>query len=184
VLFLDLGGYTELSETVEAEKLNFFIEMYFSSFLDDIQTNRGDINETAGDSFMVIFQDEDPCLHALNAVHTGLSIQKKVQKINQDLEGHLPPFIVNVGINSGNALVGSTLFEGVGGTRLTYTASGPVTNVAARIAQLASKGEIFVAEDTALRVRDQITLKDRGPQKLKNVGEPIRVFEVLEAGKN
>jgi hypothetical protein len=58
VLFLDLAGYTRLSETLEAERMNFFIEMYFSSFLDDIHQNDGDINETAGDGLMVIFQDE------------------------------------------------------------------------------------------------------------------------------
>ena len=153
--------------------------MYFSSFIDDIQANRGDINETAGDSLMVIFQDKDPSQHALNAVNTGLRIKEKVQKINQDLKDHFPPFIVNFGINSGNALVGSTLFEGVTGTRLTYTASGPITNIAARVAQLASRGEILVAENTAARVRDWIILKDLGPQKLKNEGDRIRVFEVL-----
>jgi hypothetical protein len=52
VLFLDLAGYTRLSETLEAERMNFFIEMYFSSFLDDIHQNDGDINETAGDGLM------------------------------------------------------------------------------------------------------------------------------------
>ncbi|MBF0509029.1 MAG: hypothetical protein HQK57_08900, partial [Deltaproteobacteria bacterium] len=47
VLFLDIAGYTSLSETVELNWMNHLIERYFSSFLDDIYQNKGDINETA-----------------------------------------------------------------------------------------------------------------------------------------
>ena len=182
VLFLDLAGYTRLSETLEAERMNFFIEMYFSSFLDDIHQNNGDINETAGDGLMVIFQDEEKTLHAENAVKTALAIQEKVRSINQDLDGHFQPLAVNIGINSGGALVGSTCFEGITGTRFTFTASGPVTNLAARIGQLASNGEILVGEETAKRTQERFSLRDLGPKGLKNVKEPVRIFQVLGEG--
>jgi hypothetical protein len=61
VLFLDIAGYTSLSETLDKESMNYLVERYFSSFLDDIYAKRGDINETAGDGLMIIFQDDDPC---------------------------------------------------------------------------------------------------------------------------
>jgi len=179
VLFLDLAGYTRMSEKLDAEKMNLFIEMYFSSFLDDIHQHNGDINETAGDGLMVIFQDEEKTQHAVNAVRTAIAIQEKVRSINRDLEGHFQPILVNIGINSGNALVGSTCFEGITGSRFTFTASGPLTNLAARIGALARNGEILVGEETAMRTREKFSFKDLGPQELKNVGEPIRVFQVL-----
>jgi class 3 adenylate cyclase len=43
VLFLDIAEYTRLSETVDAPRMNALIERYFSSFLDDIYQNHGDI---------------------------------------------------------------------------------------------------------------------------------------------
>jgi class 3 adenylate cyclase len=180
VVFLDLAGYTTLSERFETERMNLFIEMYFSSFLDDIHRNKGDINETAGDGLMIIFQDEDETNHATNAVNTALSIQERVRCINQDLDGHFQEFTVNVGINSGPALVGSTRFEGITGTRLTYTASGPVTNVAARIGKLARDGEILIGEETARRAQREFALEDLGLKTLKNVRKPVRVYRVLE----
>jgi len=43
ILFLDIAGYTSLSETLDQEKVNSIVERYFSSFLDDMYANRGDI---------------------------------------------------------------------------------------------------------------------------------------------
>jgi class 3 adenylate cyclase len=107
---------------------------------------------------MVIFQDEEKAQHAANAVKTAIAIQEKVRSINQDLEEHFQPLLVNIGINSGSALVGSTCFEGITGTRFTFTASGPVTNVAARIGQLAANGEILIGKETAKRTQEKVKI--------------------------
>jgi class 3 adenylate cyclase/HAMP domain-containing protein len=184
VLFLDVAGYTKMSEQVAFDEMNFLIERFFSAFLDDIYQNKGDINETAGDGLMIIFQDEDPVGHALNAVKTGLAIEKKVEQVNREEAGRFPQVIINIGINSGIALVGSSRFEGLAGTRWTFTASGPVTNVAARIGALATQGEIYVGEETDRRVRSRFQMKDIGPQTLKNVKEPVLVYQVLAEKPN
>ncbi len=180
ILFLDVAGYTRMSEHATTGRMNFLIECYFSAFLDDIYQNQGDINETAGDGLMIIFQDQDPKQHALNAVRTAAAIRRKVAEVNQDLEDIGELVQVNIGINSGMAMVGSSRFEGVGGDRWTYTASGPVTNIAARIGAKATEGRIFIGQETARRVEGRFTLQDRGDFKLKNVEQPVRVFEVLE----
>lgn len=179
VLFLDVAGYTKMSEQVAFDEMNFLIERFFSAFLDDIYRNKGDINETAGDGLMIIFQDKDLVRHAMNAVKTGLAIEKKVEQVNREEAGRFPPVTINIGINSGIALVGSSRFEGLAGTRWTFTASGPVTNVAARIGALATQGEIYVGGETARRVRSRFQMKDIGPQTLKNVKEPVLVYQVL-----
>src|SRR5215475_8912822 len=59
VLFLDITGYTRLSEQLPPEVLNRLVERYFSTFLDRIHEAGGDINETTGDGFMAIFQAAD-----------------------------------------------------------------------------------------------------------------------------
>jgi class 3 adenylate cyclase len=178
VLFVDIANYTRMSERVEAPYMNALIERYFSSFLDDIYQNQGDINETAGDGLMIIFQNPDPGQHARHAVRTAVAVQRKVQSLNQELAGRFEPIVVNVGINSGLAAVGSTRFEGVAGTRWTFTASGPVTNVAARIGSLATHGEVLAGEETANRIRDEFPLCDLGEHHLKNVSKAVRVYRV------
>jgi len=180
VLFLDIAGYTRMSEKVAAEQMNFLIERYFSSFLDDIHRNQGDINETAGDGLMIIFQNEKRRENALNAVSTAVSIQGKVAAINQDNQGRFEPVAVNIGINSGVCSVGSTCFESVSGTRWTYTASGSVTNTAARIGALASGGKVYIGNETKRRVAQDFEVLDLGEHKLKNVSAPVRVWEVAK----
>jgi class 3 adenylate cyclase len=179
VLFLDIAGYTRLSERVAQEKVNYLVQTYFSSFLDVILQNHGDINETAGDGLMIIFRNEDAQLHAANAVRAAIGIRQKTGLINEAHLGLYDPVTVNMGINSGQASVGSTRFEGVAGARWTYTASGPVTNTAARISALASDGAILAGEETYRRVRHAFHLDPVGTHQLKNIRHAIHVYRVL-----
>jgi class 3 adenylate cyclase/rubredoxin len=178
VLFLDVAGYTSISETQSRDKVSFIIEKYFSSFLDIIYVYGGDINETAGDGLMVIFQG-DPKETALSAVKAAQEIRNKTLEINEELKGRFLPVEINMGINSGTAGVGMSRFSGSAGTRMTFTASGPVTNLAARIASAAKHGDILVGPETALRVRDDIRLYDRGLMHFKNVIKPVDVFSLV-----
>jgi class 3 adenylate cyclase len=81
-------------------------------------------------------------------------------------------------VNSGAAAVGATKIEGTAGTRWTYTASGPVTNVAARLAALGAGDSVFVGPETARRLSGWLDLEDLGERLLKNVEEPLRVFRL------
>jgi class 3 adenylate cyclase len=179
VLFLDIGGYTKLTEKLDREKVSFLIEKYFSAFIDDIYQHHGDINETAGDGLMVIFRADQPIEHARSAVGAALAIRQKTAVINTELAGEMEPIDVNMGINTGTVLIGSRRIRGITGARWTYTATGMVTNVTARLAAHAVKGQIMIGEETAKRVRDVTVLKDIGPVQFKNVAQPLPVFEVL-----
>ena len=181
VLFLDVAGYTRMSEESDFERMNYLLERYFSEFLDVIHDHGGDINETAGDGLMILFQDPDRSSHALNACSTALGIQDGVSRINGEERTRLEPITVNIGINSGQCLVGSTRFEGVSGTRWTYTASGPVTNMAARIGALAANGKILIGEETHRRVKNRFSTEETGTHALKNIRKPVQVFELVPA---
>jgi class 3 adenylate cyclase len=180
VLFLDIGGYTKLTEKLDREQVSFLIEKYFSAFIDDIYQHHGDINETAGDGLMVIFRADEPIEHARSAVSAALAIRQKTASINEELAGEMEPIDVNQGINTGTVLIGSRRIKGITGARWTYTATGMVTNVTARLAAHAVKGQIMIGEETARRVRDVTLLKDIGPVQFKNVAQPLPVFEVIE----
>ena len=180
ILFLDMADYTRISEAFTQDKVNFIIEKYFSSFLDVIYSHEGDVNETAGDGLMAIFKG-DVEEHALNAASAALEIRRRTLEINQELEGQFYPVVVNMGINSGRASVGMSRFKGLAGTRTTFTASGPVTNLASRIASTAADGEILMGPETARRIQSQMTLFARGAMTFKNVTGPVRVFSLVPA---
>ena len=183
VLFLDIEGYTKLSEQLPPQRLNRMIQDYFSSFLEIIRANHGDVNETAGDGLMVIFQSEgSPVRHALNAGATAFQLHAKVGELNREFSGIYPSVTIHVGINSGPALVGATKLDAAGGGRWTFTASGPTTNLAARVAGLTRGGEVKVGAETAERIKRHYVLEDTGEHELKNISQPVRVFRLVPAG--
>lgn len=176
VLFADITGYTRLSGQMDHERLNQLVELYFGAFLDEILRLGGDVNETAGDGLMVIFQHADPRQHAKAAVQAGLAILRRTHETNGTLEGYFEPITMHIGVNSGMAAVGATKIEGAAGTRWTYTASGITTNIAARLAALHEGGCIVLSEETRRRLDDEFPLIDLGPQMLKNVARPVRAY--------
>lgn len=183
VLFLDVEGYTRLSEQLPAQRLNRMIQDYFSSFLEIIRAHHGDVNETAGDGLMVIFQSEGSATrHARNAAGTAFELLAKVQSLNREFVGIYPPVAIHVGINSGPALVGATKLDAGGGGRWTFTASGPTTNLAARVAGLTKGGEVAVGPETAERIKEHYVLEDAGMHQLKNVSQPVHVFRLVPPG--
>ncbi len=177
VLFVDIEGYTKLCENLGTAEVGEVVERYFSVFMDAIYANNGDVNETAGDGLMVLFLNEDRQTNALEAVRTALTIREKAASIKK---GTLlsEPLVINMGINSGPALLGAAKFESYTGSRWTYTARGLTTNVAARIGSLATGGTVLLSKYTADRVREEFSLTPLGAFKLKNVSEEIDVFSV------
>lgn len=178
VLFLDLEDYTRLSTTRPDTEVNRLVEELFSTFVDPIQRSHGDIVETAGDGLMIIFKDHDARTNAINGVKAALDIRTLTREHNARIGDQAMPVRVNMGINSGVALVGMTRFKGSLGIRMTYTASGPVTNLAARLASYAKGGEILLGEETAKLIEGLWPLQDRGLVRLKGIEEPVKVFSL------
>jgi len=137
VLFLDIEGYTKLTEKLGGREVNTIIEKHFSVFMDAIHAHNGDVNETAGDGLMVLFLDKDQTANAMDAVRTAVTIQEETARIGKDIFSLVKPLEINIGINSGRALVGATRFDSLAGTWWTYTARGSLVNVAARIGAMA-----------------------------------------------
>jgi class 3 adenylate cyclase len=179
VLFLDIEGYTELSAKLPGQEVNQIVERLFSSFVDPIHRSLGDINETAGDGLMIIFKEDDIKTNAINSIKAAFDIHRQSLSSNRELPSHIDPLNVNMGIHCGTALVGMTRFKGSIGTRMTYTASGNVTNLAARLAGHAKGGDILIAEETRILIEGLWPVYDRGNKILKGIGNPVHVYSLL-----
>jgi len=178
-----------LSERFDSDRVNRLVERYFGAFLDEIVKYGGDVNETAGDGLMVIFQpasqarperpEED---HALNATRAAFAIRQKTLDLNEEYAGMFPAITLHMGINTGLALLGATKLGGAGPQRWTFTATGPTTNVAARLAGSAEGGDIVVGPLTAERIKSRFVLEALGERSFKNVSQPLAVYRVIPPG--
>jgi class 3 adenylate cyclase len=160
-----------------------------SSFLEIIHAQRGDVNETAGDGLMVIFQQSSRAQpergnedHAWNATRAALDIRQRTIDLNEEYSGMFPAIELHMGINTGPALLGATKLGVAGSQRWTFTATGPTTNVAARLAASAEGGDIVVGPVTAERIRSRFVLESLGEKTFKNVSQPLAVYRVIPPG--
>ena len=179
VLFLDIGGYSSMCESLDDERVNFLVEKYFSEFLDEIRKGKGEINETAGDGLMIIFHDKNQESHARTTVSTAIAIYYKTLKVNAELRGKFESTVVNMGINSGKVFLGATKFEGMSASRWTFTASGLTTVLAARIAGLATEGKILLGPETVNRLQEEFMIQPFGEHRLKNISNPVPVYRLV-----
>jgi class 3 adenylate cyclase len=178
IMFLDIEGYTRITEEVGGSETNSLVERYFSVFMDAIYTNNGDVMETAGDGLMILFLAEDRTAHALDAVRAAASIREKTSLINSEDRTASKPLAINIGITSGEAFLGASKYSSATGSRWTYTAHGMLMNLAARICAKATGGAIFTIRETAERAGSEFPFASQGKFSLKNISEEIEIFEL------
>ena len=175
-MFLDIGGYTKITDEIGATNVNSLIEKYFSVFMNSIYTNDGDIVETAGDGLMVLFLSDDEKNNASQAVRTAMTIREEAHRISSAEKGNSKPLPVNIGICSGIAFVGASKFESLTGSRWVYTTHGTVVNIAARLCSKSKGGEILISKSTAQRVKELITVTYLGEFPLKNLAKDVDIY--------
>ena len=128
---------------------------------------------------MIIFKDHDAKTNAINAVKAAFEIIDRNRAVNESFDPGIDPVEVNIGINSGSALVGMTRFKGLLDTRMTFTASGTVTNIAARLSDHARAGDILIGKETKKMVERIWPVYDQGPVSLKGIKDQMLVFSLL-----
>jgi class 3 adenylate cyclase len=110
-------------------------------------------------------------------VDTAFALLAATQALSRG--NHLQPLAVHMGINSGLALVGVNRLEGQHYTRWTFTALGPMTNLAARLADLAEPGQILAGPETVRRLGQGYMVQHHGLAHFKNLAEPVAVYGLL-----
>ena len=182
IVFVDVEGCTRLCEDLPPNEMNQLIEAYFSRFFDAVESAGGAVNEIMGDGFMAIFDEDEIRGNTRAAVSAALTIERQTRELNAQRPAELDPLLINIGIHAGIGLVGFTKFQTSSGERWTYTASGPVTNIASRLCALATGGSILVSADVAKHIADaRYATEGLGPQKLKNVSRPVLTFRLSDA---
>ncbi len=175
VIFVDICGFTKISETISANKIVEMINTYFDEMVKVIIEQKGFIDKFIGDAIMAVFKDE---YHLDRAIDAALSVNDKISKMTEIGKeiGFTPR--VSIGIKSGDMVSGNIGSSSL--KRLDYTVIGDTVNTAARLQDMAEPGQIIISEDDYNKVKEFFKCKKVGSLELKNKSQPITVFEVLE----
>ncbi|MBI2564206.1 MAG: adenylate/guanylate cyclase domain-containing protein [candidate division NC10 bacterium] len=177
-LFVDIQGCTRLCEDLPAAEMNKVIERYFSVYLDVVRRVGGDVTEVLGDGLLALFEGSDLRENAHAAFEVALEIQARTRRLNDRRRRRHDPITVNIGLNAGRALVGFTRLRGRSGERWVYAATGPVTNVAARLCALATGGQILTTRAAAGLLPAECDCRSLGRHSLRNVTGLVEVVEI------
>ena len=175
ILFVDLSGFTTLSENTESEALFDMMQRYIRMLVDTVYRFEGTVDKLTGDGLMALFGA--PISHENNAeraVRTAISMQEEMDLLNKSLD-RLPgqELKIHIGINVGEVIVG-----GMGTDRMmNYTAMGDSVNIARRLEENAPPGSIWVSKNVYEQTKAYFDYAALEPVLLKGIKEPVPVYQ-------
>jgi class 3 adenylate cyclase len=173
ILFADIRGYTDLSQNIEASKLNKLLHYFYDRCSAAIWERDGIINKFIGDAVMAIF-NFPLCRkeHVANAVNVALQLQQNCKNLKAEIGlGKEQALGVGIGIHTGECFMGE-----VGTSYKDFTAIGPVVNLASRLQGAAGANEILVTKDVFNHVKDQFPGAPHKALTLKGVSDPVEGY--------
>jgi class 3 adenylate cyclase len=177
VVFCDLRGFTAFAETTEPEETMTILRQYHEALGELVFRFEGTLERFTGDGLMVFFNDPMPCSDAaIRSVRMGVAMRNDVAGLAEGWRrsGHDLGF--SVGIAQGYATLGRVGFEG----RFDYAAIGTVTNLAARLCDVAEAGKMLVSQRVHAGVEDLVLSTERRDLQLKGFSRPITAYEIVE----
>lgn len=184
ILFMDIRGFTPISEQLTPEELVSFLNTLLSPLSDAIQAEGGTIDKYIGDSIMAFWNAPLSIPdHAEKACRAGLAMLKVVDDLNdRDAFGFKARNLktqnvkIGIGLNSGDACVGNM----GSARRFNYSVIGDAVNIASRIESSckAVGAELLVSDETKLQTKEFAFL-EAGEIPLKGKSEPVKLFALL-----
>ena len=178
-VFCDLTGSTALGDRADPELVYGLMRAYFDEARRALERHGGTVEKFIGDAVVGMFgipeAHEDDALRACRA---ALEIQERVAGLNADLERRFGTRIgIRIGVNSGEVVAGG------GTSRDSFATGGAVVlgdavNVAARLEQAASPGEVLIGEATYRFVREAASVEPVEPLPVKGKSEPLNAYRL------
>jgi class 3 adenylate cyclase len=180
-LFVDLAGFTDLSESLEPEELAEVLNDYLREMTAVAVEHGGALDNFIGDGLMVIFGAPLPSAEdeqALAAVRTALAMRARTRELSALVrERGIPGDLrIRAGINTGHCTVG------VFGSDVmrAYKAVGFAVNIASRLQNEADPGSILCGFRTYALVEGRVRAVRREPLAVKGATRPVEAWEIVE----
>ena len=179
VFFSDIASFTDLSDTLEPERLADLINTYLSDMTEIAISNGGTIDKFIGDAIMVFFGDPDSSgeeMDALRCLKMAFEMQEKIKSISrvwQSKRGIPGGLNVRMGIATGYCTVGNFGSN----QRLDYTALGSPVNMAARLEAICPLGGVLMTQATANILSDKVKSEFFDDFNIKGFSKPVPVYK-------
>ncbi|NND88870.1 MAG: response regulator [Flavobacteriaceae bacterium] len=176
VMFIDICGFTVLSETAPADMVVQIINSYFDDMVKEIMAQQGYIDKFIGDAIMAVFRGDYHLDRAMDAALGICNMIKKLPAIEKEGISFQPK--VSIGLKSGEMISGNIGSKSL--KRLDYTVIGDTVNTAARLEDSAQENQIIITEDCYKKVKESFKCERVGNIHLKNKSEPVTIYQVIE----
>jgi len=176
VLFVDLRGFTSMSERLNPEQVVEILNDYLNLTSSAIFRFEGTLDKFIGDATMAIFNApldlEDFAFKAICAASEMMEGSHELSEKVLTKFGTKVSF--GIGVNYGTAVVGN-----IGATfRMEYTAIGDTVNIAQRLESNAKSGQILISESVYQVVKDKVNVTPIGELALKGKNEGVFAYQL------
>ncbi len=176
VLFVDIRGFTPLSESAEPEEVVSILNSYLTLCAKSIFAYGGTLDKYIGDATMALFNAPlDLDNHQLRAVQTAWAMKEGSGSLQEKIEKQFGKTVrFGVGIHTGPAIVGNIGAD----FRMDYTAIGDTVNTAARIESNSKPGQILISQEMYDIVKDYVEVTDLGKIQMKGKADGFQIYQV------
>jgi DNA-binding response OmpR family regulator len=176
MLFADLRGWTSFADSVEPEELMHVLTEFHDTIGRLVRRFGATVGFLQGDGVQLFFNDPIEIPDAeLQAVKLGCALREEMAELTPRWRKRGHDLDFGAGIALGYATCGEVGFEG----RYDYAAIGAVTNLASRLADEATAGQILIAQRLYAEVEPHVEVEPVGELALKGFQRPVAVFNVL-----
>ncbi len=181
VLFVDIRGFTTMSEALEPEQVVEILNHYLNLTSTAIFKNKGTLDKFVGDDTMAVFNSPfDLDDYVFRAVCAGMDIVAGGEALEHELMEKFGRSVgFGVGVNCGPAVVGNVGCE----FRMDFTAIGDTVNTAARLEANAKKGQVLISDTVYDRIKDRIEAEEVGEIPLKGKSKGVFVYSVTKVNR-
>ena len=176
--FLDIAGFTTISEKMTPEQLTAMLNNYLSGLTDVILRYDGVVDKYIGDCIMAFWNAPlDQKDHRKLACLAAVDCMGEIARLNSELTQFSIKPAARIGLNSGSMVVGNMGSK----TRLSYTVMGDSVNLASRLegANKYFHSKIMVSEYTYDEARDFVEARLLGQIRVVGKAIPVKVYELL-----
>lgn len=176
VLFVDIRGFTTMSEVLKPEEVVEILNEYLSLTTQSIFNNKGTLDKFVGDATMAVFNaplDLDDYIY--RAVKTAWDMKAGSEALAEKFEARFGRSVAfGIGVNCGDAVVGNIGCD----VRMDYTAIGDIVNTAARLESNAKRGQILISQEVYDNVKDRVEVTPVGEIPLKGKEQGVFIYQV------